>query len=33
MMKKLAQAQCKKISGGTVIPPDKPIIATQNSNG
>jgi hypothetical protein len=30
MMKQLAQAQCKKISGGTVIPPDKPIPANQN---
>lgn len=33
MMKQLAQAQCKKISGGAVVPPEKPVASTEKTDG
>lgn len=31
MMKQLAQAQCKKISGGAIQKPDKPVVSESEN--
>lgn len=32
-MKQLALNVCKKVSGGIVVPPDKPVVLSKKSNG